>query len=125
MSQSYIRPEQGGWTVSTGELSTTFRDETAAAAQIGLLQQEIERLRAIVDNLPLGVPIGVNDRHGNPIHIGDKLRFDGQEWGGPMEFVVSLAWGKIQHPGATSDLSNWCEIIEPWDATRATTDNGA
>ena len=80
---------------------------------------EIERLRAIVDRLPHGVPIGVSDRDGNPIHIGDKLRFDGREWGGPMEFVVALAWGQIQHPGATSDLSNWCEIIESWDAIAA------
>ena len=79
------------------------------------LRKEIERLQSIVDNLPHGVPIGVNDRHGNPIHIGDTLKFCGEEWDGPMKFVVSLAWGQIDHPGATSDLSNWCEIIESWN----------
>ena len=85
---------------------------------IAALKAENERLRAIVDNLPLGVPIGVNDQHGNPIHIGDKLDFDHREWGGPQQFVVELKDGTIQHPGCTSDLSSWCEIIESWDARR-------
>ena len=51
---------RSGWTVTTGNISTAFRNEEAAAVQIGLLQQEIERLRAIVDRLPKtadGVPM--------------------------------------------------------------------
>lgn len=63
----------------------------------------------------LGVPIGVNDRNGKPIHIGDRLRFDEQEWGAPKEFIIELRDGQIHHPGGTGDLSSWCEIIEPWD----------
>jgi len=33
-----------------------------------------------------------------------------------LEFTVELKNGQIQHPGAPSDLSNWCQIVEPWDA---------
>jgi len=79
---------------------------------------EIERLQAIVDRLPLGVPIGVNDELGKPIHIGDRLKFDEREWGEPLEFTVELKNGQIHHPGAPSDLTNWCQIIEPWGAAR-------
>jgi len=66
----------------------------------------------------LGVAIGVNDRNGKPIHIGDTLRFDQREWGRQMEFVIELRDGQIQHPGATGDLSSWCEIVKPWDSER-------
>ena len=62
----------------------------------------------------VGVPIGVNDRHGNPIHFGDRLMFDKAEWGCTCEFIIELKKGRIQHPGSVSDLSNWCEIIESW-----------
>lgn len=65
----------------------------------------------------LGIPIGVNDLKGQPIHIGDKLCFDTQEWGGECEFVVELSKGKIIHPGATADLTDFCEIIEPWNGS--------
>ncbi len=58
------------------------------------------------------IPIGANDRHGNPIHVGDRLRFDEKEWGGEHEFVVEISDGEIQCPGP-SDLSSWCEIITP------------
>lgn len=70
--------------------------------------------------LGLGVPIGVNDCHGRPIRIGDVLRFDSAEWGGPMEFTVRLVNGRIEHPGATEDLTNWCEIIQPAEADLVT-----
>lgn len=63
-----------------------------------------------------GVPIGVKDRKGNPIHIGDELRFDAMEWGEPMAFIVVLEEGEIRHPGSTSDLTEWCEVIRRWDA---------
>lgn len=82
---------------------------------------------AAVSQTGRGVPIGVNDRNGKSIHIGDRLLFDSDEWyrntrafgkpdGPPMEFTIELRDGQIQHPGATGDLSNWCEIIQPWDA---------
>ena len=38
--------ENGKWTVTTGTLTTVFCNEAVAAAWIGLLQQEIEKLRA-------------------------------------------------------------------------------
>lgn len=67
------------------------------------------------EKTPLGMPIGINDRKGNPIHIGDALSFDADEWGEPMEFTVRLEHGQIQHPGATDDLSAFCEIVCPWN----------
>lgn len=76
---------------------------------------------AAVSPIGRGVPIGVNDRNGKPIHIGDTLRFDQREFGRQMEFVIELRDGQIQHPGATGDLSSWCEIVKPWDGERTPT----
>lgn len=60
-----------------------------------------------------GVPIGLLDRHGNPVHIGDKLRFDEREWGNAdNEFTIELECGEILINGAPSDIPEWCEIIE-------------
>lgn len=59
----------------------------------------------------IGVHIGVNDRRGRPIKIGDVLKFDPLEWGGRMTFQVVLEDGEISHPGTTLDLSTWCTII--------------
>ena len=64
----------------------------------------------------LGVPIGVNDAAGRPIHIGDTLDFEEREYGCPCRFTIELNEGSIQHPGVTSDLSEFCEIAIPWDA---------
>ena len=58
-----------------------------------------------------GVHIGVNDRRGRPIKIGDVLSFDPREWGGLMTFQIQLKDGEISHPGTTRDLSEWCTII--------------
>lgn len=63
----------------------------------------------------LGIRIGVDDCKGNPIHIGDTLRFDELERGEPMTFTITLEQGEIRHPGATSDLTEWCEIVKRWD----------
>jgi hypothetical protein len=61
MSDSKItRHANGNCTVTTGQLSTTFFTPMGAAAQIALLQQEVEQLHAIVDRLPRtadGVPV--------------------------------------------------------------------
>ena len=62
-----------------------------------------------------GVQIGANDSKGRPIHVGDTLLFDEKEWGEPMQFTIELIDGSIQHPGATDDLTEWCEIIRAWD----------
>ena len=64
--------------------------------------------------LGTGQYIGVNDCQGNRIHIGDTLEFDEKEFGEKCVFVVELKDGTIQHPGATSDLTNWCTVINSW-----------
>ena len=64
----------------------------------------------------MGVPIGVCDRNGNPLHIGDTLKFDAREWGDDhCVFEIRLEKGQIVHPGTTSDLSNWCDLVRRWD----------
>ncbi len=63
---------------------------------------------------------GAFDRNGIEIKIGDKLRFDHDEWNKDREprhyedctFVMEYSNGQLQHPGSYSDLSQWCEIIE-------------
>lgn len=43
----------------------------------------------------LGMSIGVNDRTGKPIHIGDLLHFDPAEWGSEsMYFCVEFRQGE-------------------------------
>jgi len=104
------------------EIESLRADRDERAKQKGNLFAEMDRLRD--DNARLraarltglGVPLGVHDRNGNQVHIGDTLRFDEKEWGEPMAFVVELRRGEIHHPGATSDLSEYCEIIKRWDS---------
>lgn len=63
-----------------------------------------------------GIAIGINDRNGNPLHIGDTLHFDAAEWGGDgCTFTIELRDGAIQHPGATKDLSEWCDLVRRWE----------
>jgi hypothetical protein len=80
-----------------------------------------------------GTPIGCNDKHGKPVHIGDTLRFDPNEWyrhkrfkaalrGEPCApekdplFTVRIERGEIYMWGCPSDTESWCEIAIPWDA---------
>jgi len=58
------------------------------------------------------IALDVLDRHGTMICLGDKLRFDEAEWGGPHEFTITLANGELLHSGVASDFSIWCEVIE-------------
>lgn len=63
-----------------------------------------------------GVPIGLNDCKGNPVHIGDTLTFDETEYGGKLDpYVVLIEAGQVQLAGAPSDVPQWCEIVKPWD----------
>lgn len=63
-----------------------------------------------------GIFIGRRDRSGSPIHIGDTLHFDASEWGGDgLDFTIKLEAGEICHPGAASDLSEWCTIVRRFD----------
>lgn len=76
----------------------------------------------------LGIPIGINDCNGYPIHTGDTLRFAKHIWYRDtvtedkplssfpeMEFQVKLEKGSITHPGVSSDLTAFCAIIRKWD----------
>lgn len=64
----------------------------------------------------VGLPLGRNDRNGDPIHIGDTVRFDEREWGAPnCVFVVEYDKGEYMGEGCLSDLSQWCDIVKKWD----------
>lgn len=65
--------------------------------------------------LGLGVPIGVSDHDGKPIHIGDILEFDQIEFGEHCVFTVVLERGEIIYPGSTSDLTEYCRVIKRFD----------
>ena len=97
--------------LTSTSVTFTREEDDFVQAEIGRLRERLKDGR--------GVPIGVNDRNGKPIHIGDTLRFEEQEWGETMEFVIELRDGQIQHPGATGDLSSWCEVVKPWGGESA------
>lgn len=58
------------------------------------------------------IPIGVNDRDGVPIYIGDTLEFDEAEFGSRCIFTITMKDGCIEHPGTTTDLTNWCRVLK-------------
>jgi len=87
--------------------SAAIRDAKAV-----LSQQSINDL----DRQTFGTPIGRNDRNGNPIHVGDTLRFDPEEWTGGCEFQILIRDGKITGKGTSNDWSNWCWIVKKYNA---------
>ena len=65
-----------------------------------------------------GMPIDLNDKHGNPVHIGDTIAFDEKEWGARfIPYVVTIKSGEIQLWGSPSDFPVHCEIVKCWDQT--------
>lgn len=84
-------------------------DACGAVAQKRLWQQPWAHQAWPED--PAGLAIGLNDSDGHPIHIGDELDFDPAEWGEPNRFKVELVNGEIRHPGASSDLTEWCKVV--------------
>jgi len=66
----------------------------------------------------IGMPLGLKDRHGDDVHIGDTLRFDETEWGGPHTFTVEMEDGEINVSGTVQDISEWCEILTKFDGTK-------
>ena len=60
-----------------------------------------------------GMRIGVLDRDGTPVRIGDTLSFDGREWGSDKdhEFVVRFEGGGILVDGTVGDIPIWCRIV--------------
>ena len=77
----------------------------------------IEEKNEALELMPLlgaGLWIGICDKDGNKIHIGDTLEFDEREYGCECIFTLTLEKGEFQHPGAMSDLSIWCKVIKPY-----------
>jgi len=106
----HVRILGNGWQVyGLGLIHVCLCDDGRMANMVA------KALEAAASPTVRGVPIGINDRDGKPIHIGDTLRLDQREFGRQMEFVIELCDGQIQYPGATGDLSSWCEIVKPWD----------
>src|SRR5688500_13556602 len=62
-----------------------------------------------------GMFTGLYDRMGQPIHIGDTVRFDPKEWGNDETnvFVVRFEKGELQVNGTPFDMHQWCEVIQP------------
>jgi hypothetical protein len=42
-----------------------------------------------------GTYIDLKDKEGNDIHVGDKLEFDSNEWGGVCQFYIRIYKGEI------------------------------
>lgn len=79
-----------------------------------------------------GTPIGLNDKHGNPVHLGDTLRFDPDVWYRSSRWctdlrneprsaepdpvcTVRIVAGEIELVGTPGDVDQYCEIIRTWD----------
>ena len=79
-----------------------------------------------------GTPIGLNDKHGNPVHLGDTLRFDPAVWYRTSRWVsdargepyglepdpvctVRIDKGEIELLGTPGDVDQHCEIVRTWD----------
>lgn len=90
---------------------TTF-DRLTPAERRGVLMA----IAALRDpNAPVGIAIDLTDKHGDPVHVGDTLRFDEKEWGSPHTFTVEIRRGEIVVSGAPSDIGAWCEILTKFD----------
>lgn len=80
-----------------------------------------------------GTPIGLNDKHGKPVHLGDTLRFDPAVWYRLSRWIddlhdaqkrlpepdpvctVRIVAGEIELMGTPGDVDQYCEIIRTWD----------
>lgn len=113
----------GGDPADIPEIEQELR-EARAAFEDCLVGDEFEA--DAVRATGLGVTIGVNDRDGNPVHIGDTLEFDAKEWRRGMTFesgvintpprsVVELVKGEIVCNGGVGSISDWCRIVKRWD----------
>lgn len=68
----------------------------------------------------IGLPLGVKDRNGNPVHVGDTLAFDGREWGTADDYIYTVEFvrGEVQVAGTVSDIPSFCRVIKRWDAPK-------
>lgn len=110
----------GRVTVTTGQLETSYEDGSAAAVQIGLLHEEILRLRATVDRLP-------KTAAGDPIVPGDRLWVFGtgpeHNWGetrddGVQEIVVEGIGADQDVLVSNADDEQWEVLDEELFGTR-------
>ena len=61
-----------------------------------------------------GNDTGLVDKNGVKIFIGSRMKFDEKEWGSSdSEFVVGFERGELLINGCVTDLSEFCEVIEP------------
>ena len=85
---------------------------------------EIAELRARLTT-GIGLPLGVNDRDGNPVHVGDTLAFLGSVWNRGVEdppdhvFVVRFDRGQVHFDGTVSDIGDYCRIVKRWNEKAA------
>lgn len=66
-----------------------------------------------------GMYTGLADRHGTPVHVGDVLSFDPEQWGSICEFVVGFSGGELDVCGVPRDIPEWCVVVWPWDTDEA------
>lgn len=63
----------------------------------------------------VGLDTGIKDKHGRAIRIGDRLRFDPDEWGGSAdnEAVVeyNVEQGQLECMGVPSEWPTYCEVV--------------
>lgn len=70
-------------------------------------------IRLALEKLPnVKLPIGVKDKNGRDVRLGDRVRFDESEFGAPCEFTIEIRDGEIVYPGAPDDFPQFCEVIE-------------
>lgn len=73
----------------------------------------------------IGLPLGVKDRNGNPVHIGDTLAFAGWEWDRATPnapdhiYTVEYRRGDILVCGTVSDIPTFCRVVKRWDEKAA------
>lgn len=73
---------------------------------------------AQAENPWLGMPIGLDDVKGNPVHYGDTLEFHASVWGNSdtNKYVLEFNKGITDCLGVPSEIPNHCTIIKKWDA---------
>lgn len=59
-----------------------------------------------------GLALGVRDRNGTEVHVGDIIEFDSAEWGGERIVRVEFENGELsQNP---SEIPEWCTVLKKW-----------
>lgn len=97
----------------------------AALTTIAELRAELAQLRGRLTT-GIGLPLGVNDRDGKPVHVGDTLAFDGRVWSRRPDYpnhayTVTFRCGEIRIDGTVGDISHYCRVVKRWDAETPTT----